>query len=609
MGTTFCPGSNFNVSYTFVSSCTFLTGNTFTAQLSNASGSFASPTNIGTSTVTTAGNISVTIPTTTPAGAGYRIRITGSNPSVNSPDNGANITISAYGINAPTITGGTTLFCSGQAFTVNYTIQNGCGFPAGNVFTVQLSNASGNFALPITLGSITATGSGSISANIGSPVAGTAYRIRVVSSLPSSGVISSDNGVDLTVNSSSGNPSIFGTTAWNGYVYSGTTLSSNPATISSNIFLGQYIENNLSFDSRNRWGNTAGPTAADASQGAGNVYQGCPQPGTIGQQYSMSFKRTNIPCGYYQIDIPAHDDDVRLFIDGIQVFAHAPGCCDTHTNVWTGFISPSTTVEFQFLNGGGPGYLQVTIAAAPNPLTVSPNIVQCSAPTTPGTLTVSSSLALSYAWTPTTGLTPSSGVGASVVAAPPSTTTYSVTGTDASTGCTVTGTTTVTVSNATPTLTTTNSIPTICSGVNTSVLTVSGASNYSWAPAGGLSSTTGGTVTANPSSSTSYTVTGNNGCAGAANTSSANLTVNVQTVPTTPPATGASSFGNNTWNVFSHYNNNTFSNLYGYYTEDNLSFNTTTRWANNAGPSVANAASGLAYSGCSFTAPAVSTIY
>ena len=607
-GTTFCPGSTFNVAYTFVSACTFLTGNTFTAQLSDASGSFASATTIGTANVTTAGNISVTIPTNTPAGTLYRIRVVSTSPSITSPLNASNITISSYGVNAPTITGGTTTFCQGQAFTVNYTIQNGCGFPAGNVFTVQLSNAVGSFASPISLGSVTAIGSGAISANIGSPAAGAAYRIRVVSSLPSGGVIGADNGIDLAVNVSAGNPSVFGTAAWNAYVYSGTSLSSLPSGISSNIYLGAYIENNLSFNTRNRWADTAGPNAADASQGAGNAYQGCPKPGTAGQSYSVSFKRTNIPCGYYQIDIPAHDDDVRLFINGTQQFVHV-GCCDSHTNVWTGFINPAATVEFQFLNGGGPGFLQVAIVAAPNPLIVSPNIVQCSAPTTPGTLTVSSALPLSYAWTPTTGLTPASGIGANVTAAPSSTTTYTVTGTDATTGCTVTGTTTVTVSNATPTIITTNTIPTICSGVNASVLTASGASNYSWAPATGLSATTGSVVTANPPSSTTYTVTGNNGCTGAANTATANVSVNVQIIPSTPPATGPTSFGNNAWNVFAHYNNTTYSNLYGYYTENNLSFNTTTRWANGAGPSVANAASGLAYSGCSFVAPAVSTNY
>jgi len=45
------------------------------------------------------------------------------------------------------------------------------------------------------------------------------------------------------------------------------------------------------------------------------------------------------------------------------------------------------------------------------------------------------------------------------------------------------------------------------------VLTASGGSNYTWSPATGLSGTTGPTVTANPSSTTTYTVTeGGSGC-------------------------------------------------------------------------------------------------
>lgn len=605
IGATYCANATFNITNVLSSACNFVTGNTFTAQLSDATGSFASPTNISSAISATAGGtISVTLPANATTSSNYRIQVVSTNP-VRTSISSATFTINALAITAPTITGGTTVFCQGQNFTVNYTVN--CTFPAGNVFTAQLSDAVGSFASPVTVGTITSTSSGAISANIGSPVAGTGYRIRVISSNPS-GVLSPDNGVNLTVNASAGTPSVFGSGVWNAYVYSGQALSSNPNTINSNIYLGRYIENNLSFNTQTRWGNTAGPVAADASQGAGNAYQGCPHPGPVGQQYSVSLKRTNIPCGYYQIDIPAHDDDVRLFINGTQVFVHV-GCCDSHTNVWTGFISPTTTVEFQFQNGGGPGYLQVTIAPAVNPLNITPSIVQCSAPVTPATLSVSSPVSLTYAWTPTTGLTPASGIGASVTAAPTTTTTYTATGTDAVTGCSVSATTTVTVSNATPVLTTTNSVPTICSGVNTSILTVSGASNYTWAPASGLSATSGATVTANPASTTTYTVTGNNGCTGAANTATANITVNVQNIPTTPPATGAASFGNNTWNVFCHYNNTTYSNLYGYYTENNLSFNTTTRWANNAGPSVANAASGLAYSGCSFVAPAVSTNY
>ncbi len=54
---------------------------------------------------------------------------------------------------------------------------------------------------------------------------------------------------------------------------------------------------------------------------------------------------------------------------------------------------------------------------------------------------------------------------------------------------------------------------TICSG-NSTTLTASGSSTYSWVPSTGLNTTIGATVTANPTSTTTYTVTGtlSNGC-------------------------------------------------------------------------------------------------
>lgn len=61
----------------------------------------------------------------------------------------------------------------------------------------------------------------------------------------------------------------------------------------------------------------------------------------------------------------------------------------------------------------------------------------------------------------------------------------------------------------TPTLTTSPSA-TLCSGGSQS-LTVSGASTYSWSPATGLNTTTGATVIASPSVTTTYTVTGTSG--------------------------------------------------------------------------------------------------
>lgn len=69
--------------------------NVFTAQLSDAAGSFANPVNIGTLSNTASGTIMATIPVGTPPGTGYRIRIASSHPVFTGPDNGVNIAVTA----------------------------------------------------------------------------------------------------------------------------------------------------------------------------------------------------------------------------------------------------------------------------------------------------------------------------------------------------------------------------------------------------------------------------------------------------------------------------------------------------------------------------------
>lgn len=81
-GSPFCAGASVSVPYTV--SGTFNSGNIFTAQLSNSSGSFASPINIGNVTSTTSGTISATIPANTVYGTGYKIRVVSNNPSATS---------------------------------------------------------------------------------------------------------------------------------------------------------------------------------------------------------------------------------------------------------------------------------------------------------------------------------------------------------------------------------------------------------------------------------------------------------------------------------------------------------------------------------------------
>ncbi len=75
-----CAGDTIQVPFTTSPSNYFNTTNVFTLQLSNSSGSFASPVNIGTLTGNSAGTITGVIPSNTLSGAGYKIRIIASSP-------------------------------------------------------------------------------------------------------------------------------------------------------------------------------------------------------------------------------------------------------------------------------------------------------------------------------------------------------------------------------------------------------------------------------------------------------------------------------------------------------------------------------------------------
>ncbi|MFN4234247.1 MAG: PKD domain-containing protein [Bacteroidia bacterium] len=177
----------------------------------------------------------------------------------------------------------------------------------------------------------------------------------------------------------------------------------------------------------------------------------------------------------------------------------------------------------------------VTVNSLPNVTANAAPATICSGTTT----TLTANGAVMYSWTPSGSLSSSSG--STVTGQPMSTTTYTVTGTDAN-GCVNTSTVTVTV-NPSPTISTTASPSTICMG-GVSILTASGGATYTWSPATGLSSTTGASVNASPSVTTTYTVTGTTvgGCSG-----TATVTVNVYPViSVTALGSGAICAGNST---------------------------------------------------------------
>ncbi len=82
----YCPGETVTLPYTI--NGTFNSGNTFTAQLSNSSGSFISSTFLGDTLSDDSGTIIITIPDTVTPGSNYLIRVVSDSPSTSSWANG-----------------------------------------------------------------------------------------------------------------------------------------------------------------------------------------------------------------------------------------------------------------------------------------------------------------------------------------------------------------------------------------------------------------------------------------------------------------------------------------------------------------------------------------
>lgn len=95
--TQYCTNTSAAISIPFNVTGTVNAGNVYTAELSSSTGSFASPTAIGTLTSTSTGSlvISGTMPAGLAVGNQYRIRVTASAPATTGTDNGVNISVSA----------------------------------------------------------------------------------------------------------------------------------------------------------------------------------------------------------------------------------------------------------------------------------------------------------------------------------------------------------------------------------------------------------------------------------------------------------------------------------------------------------------------------------
>jgi hypothetical protein len=197
----------------------------------------------------------------------------------------------------------------------------------------------------------------------------------------------------------------------------------------------------------------------------------------------------------------ANSNTGGTLINGATSTSYTPSSTTTGTKYYYATATGSCGTATSSVSGA------VTVKPFPSVYAYATNPTICS-----GSFTSMNAYgADSYSWSPATGL--SATTGPSVIASPISTTTYTVTGT-AINGCVNSSTVTVTVNSVVVSVNPLS--PSKCHGSPAITLTASGALTYSWSPSTGLSATTGSIVTANPTATTTYTITGtnSNGCVG-----------------------------------------------------------------------------------------------
>ncbi|MFN5459536.1 MAG: gliding motility-associated C-terminal domain-containing protein [Bacteroidota bacterium] len=193
---------------------------------------------------------------------------------------------------------------------------------------------------------------------------------------------------------------------------------------------------------------------------------------------------------------------------GAGNFSWIPGTGLNNTAISNPVANPTVTTTYVLTVTNGFNCLDKdTMTVFVNPLPnvdAGTNQIICSG----ATWQLNASGASTYVWTPTVTLS-SSNI-SNPIATPTASTTYTVTGTDAN-GCVKSDAVSIVVLSG-PSLTTSPD-PSICVGASTNISATTPATNITWNPPTGLSSTNTANTTATPTVTTTYTVTATqNGC-------------------------------------------------------------------------------------------------
>lgn len=207
------------------------------------------------------------------------------------------------------------VICTQNSLKIKFDYEN---FNSGNVFTVQISNASGSFANPINLvGNLSLSGSQqnvffTVTFPSGIPD-GNGYRLRVKGTNPLTYSSQLNEYPFALTNASPSDPSFYPTGFWRGYVYTWNPSTTGTITDASSEdlfnparYVGYITEDSLLFDYD--WGNN--------SMAPGNL----PDTSRVCGGYKDNFcirmrRKIQFEDGFYVFGGGA-DDGFRLSLDG-----------------------------------------------------------------------------------------------------------------------------------------------------------------------------------------------------------------------------------------------------------------------------------------------------
>jgi hypothetical protein len=142
---------------------------------------------------------------------------------------------------------------------------------------------------------------------------------------------------------------IIPTNQWNLYAYEGTSVDSVNVT-----YKGSYTRNTLGVNTITDYGSGNNPSTASG-------YAGCSMT-TPNNTYSLYAIRKGFPTGSYALNIPQHDDELKIYKDGILLTSAA--CCNNMGSQYFTLttLDANSVIECRMTNsGGGPGHMVVDI--------------------------------------------------------------------------------------------------------------------------------------------------------------------------------------------------------------------------------------------------------